>query len=90
MVISMAVVFRFSPMEIDTRVYMQMESQRAMERIAGKMGLFIKGSSKMASDMDTDAGSSESKATRVITSMIKETVKEYTSGEAAVTTKDNF
>lgn len=64
---NMAVEFKYFLMEIDTKDYTQTESQKEMEFIAGKMGLYIKGNLKMASDMDMDVGHLEIKDMRVIT-----------------------
>lgn len=64
---NMGVEFKFFLMEIDTKDYTQTVSQKEMEFIAGKMGLYIKGNLKMASDMDMDVGHLEIKDMRAIT-----------------------
>lgn len=59
--------YKYFLMEIDMKDITQMENQRAMEFIVGKMELFIKDSLKMVSDMGMDLGCLEIKDMKGIT-----------------------
>ena len=77
--------YKYFWMGIPMRDNTPMENLKAMEFINGKMGQYIKASSKMVSDMDMDSGHSDKRNMKGSMWMIEEMDKDSINGEAKVT-----